>query len=209
MPLSTYTELKAEIAAWLLRDNLTARIPTFIQLCEERIKRNLRVREMLQETNLSVTAASPVVSLPSGFLQMRNLRISGSTANSPVLQLRPAAALRDENTASGTPRFYAYNDTTLLLSPTPSAAMTLIAEAYIMPTALSDSNAANTILLNYPSLYLQGSLAEGFRYLRNRERLEESEAAFSTSLNDANLASRKLMASGVSAPMTAFKRNVP
>lgn len=45
MALDTYTGLKAAIASWLMRDDLTDAIPDFIMLAEARISRTLRVAE--------------------------------------------------------------------------------------------------------------------------------------------------------------------
>ena len=48
MALDSYTNLKAEIADWLDRDDLTARIDTFIDLTEAKLAREIRVRAMLR-----------------------------------------------------------------------------------------------------------------------------------------------------------------
>ena len=44
MALGTYSELKTSIANYLNRDDLTAVIPDFITLTENRLDRELRVR---------------------------------------------------------------------------------------------------------------------------------------------------------------------
>ena len=44
MALSTYTELKASVADWLNRTDLTSVIPDFIALAEAQIERTLRTR---------------------------------------------------------------------------------------------------------------------------------------------------------------------
>ncbi len=46
MALSTFSELKTEIANYVDRSDLTDQIPTFIKLAEARINRLLRVRIM-------------------------------------------------------------------------------------------------------------------------------------------------------------------
>ena len=42
MPITTYTELKAAIADFLNRDDLSAVVPTFISLAEADIQRRVR-----------------------------------------------------------------------------------------------------------------------------------------------------------------------
>lgn len=44
--INDYSSLQAEIASNLARADLTTAIPTFIQLAEARINRDLRVRQM-------------------------------------------------------------------------------------------------------------------------------------------------------------------
>ncbi len=46
MAISTYAELKIAVGNWLGRDELTARIPEFVSLGEDRIARHLRVQAM-------------------------------------------------------------------------------------------------------------------------------------------------------------------
>jgi hypothetical protein len=208
MPISTYSELQSEIAAWLHRANLTDRIPVFIQLAEERIKKLLRVREMLSEQSLAVTADNAEVALPARFIQMRSLRISGSNADE-VLTYQPMAALQNIDPNAGTPKYHSYNDDALFLSPTPSSDQTLIADCFVMPAALSAEAPTNSLLTAYPSIYLQGGLREGFLYTRNREQAAQAEQLFMQAVNEANKASRKLLSSGVSSPQMAFKGRIP
>lgn len=41
-----YVEVQAQVANWMNRDDLTAMIPDFIVLTEERMNRDLRTRQM-------------------------------------------------------------------------------------------------------------------------------------------------------------------
>ena len=47
MPIATYTDLQSSVADWLNRSDLSAVIPTFIQLAEAKFNRELRTRDML------------------------------------------------------------------------------------------------------------------------------------------------------------------
>jgi len=210
MAISTYTQLQSEIAAWLHRANLTDRIPAFIQLCEERMNKVLRVKEMLSDETLSVTSGNARVSLPDRFLQMRQLRYNDGTRKT-ILQQRPLEMLYEGVADSGTPLFFGYSGSgsTIVINPVPADDTTIIADCYLKPQALSSTNSANDILLNYPSIYLQGSLVEGFRHIRNQEALQRAEAAFLDAVGQANKASIKALNSGTQAPQMPFKRRVP
>ena len=54
MSLSTYSDLQTSIANYLARSDLTSQIPDFITFAENRLRRELRIRQMLK----SVTTAT-------------------------------------------------------------------------------------------------------------------------------------------------------
>lgn len=56
MALTTYTALKASVADWLNRTDLTAAIPDFISLAEAQMERTLRTRQMIVRANASFNA---------------------------------------------------------------------------------------------------------------------------------------------------------
>ena len=47
MALSTYAELKASVADWLNRSDLTSAITDFVSLAESQMERDLRTRQMI------------------------------------------------------------------------------------------------------------------------------------------------------------------
>ena len=70
MAISTYGELQTSVANWLDRDDLTARIPEFIALCESMVIRPLRVRGMeTLDTSIDTVGGQRNYDLPSGYLQ--------------------------------------------------------------------------------------------------------------------------------------------
>ena len=54
MALTTYAELKASIADWLNRDDLTAAIPDFISLAEAEFQRDIRHRYMIVRSRATI-----------------------------------------------------------------------------------------------------------------------------------------------------------
>ena len=50
-----YTTLQATIADYLARSDLTTQIPEFIRLAEDRLLRDLRIRQMLKVATASAT----------------------------------------------------------------------------------------------------------------------------------------------------------
>ena len=73
---TTYDELKAEVASWLARDDLTTDIPLFIYKAEQRIKRKLNIAEY-EATNTQVSVAGqPNYPLPTDYKSMRAVWIT-------------------------------------------------------------------------------------------------------------------------------------
>ena len=63
MAITTYVELQAAAANWLVRADLTTRIPEFIALAEARLNRTLRARLAEVEVSLSSTPGARIVLL--------------------------------------------------------------------------------------------------------------------------------------------------
>jgi len=81
MALTTYAELQTAVANYLARTDLTSQIPDFIYLAETRLRRQLRINEMLTQTSLTVSANQ--ITLPTDFLELRDIHFE----NNPVWTL--------------------------------------------------------------------------------------------------------------------------
>lgn len=68
MAISTYSELQTTIANYLARSDLNAIIPDFIKLAENRLSRDLRIRQMLSVATAQTTAGDSTIGLPTDFL---------------------------------------------------------------------------------------------------------------------------------------------
>ena len=78
MALNTYTELKASIANWLNRSDLTTEIAgDFIALAEADFNAKLRIRQMEQIDDVTIDGEN--VTVPTGFISVRSFYILSST----------------------------------------------------------------------------------------------------------------------------------
>lgn len=170
MALSTYSELKASIADWLNRDDLTSVIPDLITLCEADLNRRLRVREMIARS--TGTTSTQFTILPSDFLEARNVQIN--TSPPAVLDYRSPEALDRYRATIGdnadTPIYYTLIGDTIEVAPTPDSEVTIEIVYYKKLTPLSDAN-PNFILQTHPDVYLYGSLLHSAPYLHGDERI--------------------------------------
>lgn len=163
MALANYSDLKSAVADWLVRSDLTSRIPDFIALAEARINRELRVREMIAtETG---TVSSQTLAIPSDFVEA--LRFTLDTASDIPLEYRPFedAERRNAGNSSGQPAMFAVVGSEFRLYPTPDSDYTYTLDFYQRVPALSDTNTTNWLLTKAPDLYLFGALAEAAPFL--------------------------------------------
>lgn len=169
MAISTYSDLKTLTANYLARSDLTDQIADFIQLSEIRLQRDLRLRQMLTTADLSISSAS--VSLPSDFLELREIHLDTATIGQ-LDYLAPTAFFRNARiNDAGQPVFYTMTGTKFDFAPSPDTTYTAKILYYAKPDLLSDSNTSNVFLSDAPDCLLYGALAEAEPYLMNDQRI--------------------------------------
>ena len=178
MAITSYSDLQSTIADYLARSDLTAQIPTFIQFAENILRRELRIRQMLKVVTTTTTANDSTVSLPSDFLQMRDIHL----VTNPIQTLEyitPSNFYRNTwSTTTGLPKQYTALDTDFQLAPIPDSNYTVQMLYYAAPTYLSNTNTSNVFLANCPDLLLYASLAEAEPYIMNDARLQTWAALY-------------------------------
>lgn len=206
MALSTYSDLKTTIASYLARNDLTSQIPDFIRLAEIRLRRQLRIREMLKLSSTTMTGGDATVGLPSDFLQMRNLYLDGNP-EIPIGYLAPSSFTRNARvTESGKPINYTILSEEMQFAPVADNNYTLWMLYYAAPTFLSDSTSTNTFTIVCPDLLLYGALTEAEPYLMNDTRIQTWAAMFQRSLQDLTVSDEQAEYSGNPMVMTVQKR---
>lgn len=174
MALTNYTELKAAIADWLNRADLTAQIPDFIALAEARFNRNIRTRDMISRQ--VATTSTEFVPVPNDWLETYQLELppvaSGGT-KTPLQYISPnEAATYQAASMYGQTRYYTIIDGLFELVPKPTTTpVTLTCVYYARIPALTSTNGSNWLLQKAPDLYLYQSLAAAAPYLNNDERI--------------------------------------
>lgn len=169
--ITNYSTLKSSIADWLLRDDLTPVIPSFIALAEARMNRDsrLRTKDAIVRGTLSVSAQ--FTTLPAAFRRMINLEYQTTPVRPLEYRTPQQMDLIRASNPSGTPYYYCVHGTELEVVPVPSETVTLGAIYYAGITALSDSNTSNWLLTAAPDIYLYASLLQAAPYLKEDERV--------------------------------------
>lgn len=171
--LTTYEGLKAAVADWLGRDDLSARIPSFIRLAEKRLERELRLRAMERRAVLDVAPGTRGVSLPDRrvdgdwdvFLEMRDL-VWTDGSGIRDLNYVPVDEYQSLGAATGRPAAYTIVGADLFLLPRPATEGRLTLSYYAEIPPLSEAQPCNAILLAAPDVYLYAALAEAGPYTR-------------------------------------------
>lgn len=182
MAITDYASLKTEVATYLHRDDLTATIPTFIANCEHRIARALRVSQLLTTSNVTVSAGASTGTLPTGFLEMANVKISTGAELQYVPPDRIDKAVNDT-----TPWVYTLLGSTVVVGGTWTAGGTLACTYWKKETALSDGNSTNWYVTNAPDALLFGALWEAAPFLNNDSRVPIWQDFFRSAVDSLNM----------------------
>jgi hypothetical protein len=166
-PIPDLDALKVAVADWLDRDDLEARIPTFIQLAEAMFNRELRTIQMERTSTRSASGEDTL--LPDDYLAMRAIYEEGSP-DRPLRGISPTAIRQNFDGTTGTPEAYALVSGGIRLVPPPSSTILLTMDYFARIDPLSIYAPANWLLEQYPDAYLYGTLYNAEIYLDNATR---------------------------------------
>jgi len=206
MSFTSYPDLQDAIAGYLARSDLTTQIPDFIRLCEVRLRRDLRIRQMLKSVTTATTASDDTVELPSDFLEARDFIVVGNPVQ-PLNYQSPSLFNRNSRVAeAGKPLDYTILSNDFQLAPIPDGVYTVKLLYYAAPAFLSSSNTSNAFLANCPDLMLYGSLIEAEPYLMNDARINTWGTMFDRAKNSLTTSDQQGQYSGVPLVMTTTVR---
>lgn len=171
MSFTSYSDLQTAIAGYLARTDLTTQIPDFIRLAETRLRRDLRIRQMLKSVTTATVAGDETVELPSDFLEVRDFVVVGNPVQ-PLNYYSPSAFNRNTRSwESGKPLDYTVLANDFQLAPIPDSNYTVKMFYFASPVFLSDTNTSNAFLANTPDALLYGALLEAAPYLMDDARI--------------------------------------
>jgi hypothetical protein len=192
--ITDYTTLQTAAVEYLARDQdttLIARVPTFIQLFEAKMNRELFVRQMeTRSTALTdPTAGEPeFIALPSDFQSMRRIRLSSYTGK-PLLDFKSTVQMDEYRTqvanVAGRPCYFSIFGNEIELAPTPDSAYTIEMIYRANLPALS-SNSTNWLLTLAPDAYLYGALLESAPYIKEDARIQTWALGLKTTMDSIN-----------------------
>lgn len=179
-------ELKAAVAVYAHRDDLTALLPTFLALAEQRIYMG-----ELNSPKVRVAAMRQFVTLangtrPAGFLEAIKVAEAGSPDRG--LTYRPLDRMPLEC------RAYTWDGQTLVLSQDQGFPIDLTYYARLT-TPLADSD-ENWLMANAPGVYLSSILVEVHRWAVDEAQAIKEAANYTSAANSINSQDKAAQISG-------------
>jgi len=187
MAITNYTELQAAVATLLVRDDLTATIPTLIDLAEAGIQRDVRSWRM--EASASITLDAQFVDLPSDWVETVSLSSLDTGVRDIRLVSRPEMERMRANAsdATGSPSHYCLTGGQIELYPTPDTSYTgRIIYIQRIPTVVSNDN---WLITYHPDVYLYGALVHSAGLLAEDGRMAFWRDLYSAAVGAVNTAS--------------------
>ena len=167
-----YTQLSQLIQDYCqsTETSFVANIPTFVQVAEQRIYNTVQLPALRKNVTGSMSNGNQYMSLPTDWLSTFSIAvIDGTTGEYEYLLNKDVNYIRaayPPPTSTGKPAYYAiFDNTTMLLGPTPDANYTAELHYYYYPVSIT---VAGTSWLgnNFDSVLLYGSLREAYTYLK-------------------------------------------
>jgi hypothetical protein len=168
MAISTYADLKAAVADFMNRSEMTtAQQENFISLCEADIRNDVRVREM--EATTSVTLTQQTLAAPTLMLEAREVHVEGR----PYTYHTPELYRIKRIYSPSTYMFTSIGSNFIINASSGVASLTY----YEAPAALTGT-ATNYILTYAPDVYLYGACAHAAQYYQDAANLERFKALY-------------------------------
>ena len=198
MALTTYTELKASLADWLNRTDLTSAIADFISLAEAQMERQLRTRQMIVRATASFAAAAEYGTVPDDFLETKSIKLDTNPVTSLSFQTIEAMDQLSNTTylSSGKPLYFTVVGNQFRLLPIPDGEYTFELVYYAKLTKLSSTVATNFLLTQAPDVYLYGALLQAAPYLQDDARISVWSSLYAAGLEQLQVADDRGSTSG-------------
>ena len=188
-----YSELQSVIADFANRQDLADQIPTFIQLTEARLNRD--IRHWRQEKRASAEVTGERFPLPCDWVETIKVIADGKP-------LRLADAYQVDSVDHASPRafvashFYRHTGDELELIPASDGPVDFEIEYVAKVPSLGDDQPTNWLLEEFPDVYIYGAMLQVAPFLHDDQRLPLWTQAYGEAVSAANISSDKAKYSG-------------
>ncbi len=194
--ITTYAELVTALdgtSGYLHRTDLTAKIPDFIKLAESKINRKLRLLLGETESTLTATIGSRLMAVPTRFGSPIELWDTTNEPRTKMLYMQPD--LLPVTTTNGASEYYTV-DGAYIATENPADVAYTYTLRYQTKFNL-ETTSTNTILDNYPDIYVYGSLLASIPFTRDYKNFDVWSALYNNAIDeamtDSNVTRRKAL----------------
>ena len=194
--ITTYAELVTALdgtSGYLHRTDLTAKIPDFIKLAESKINRKLRLLLGETESTLTATIGSRLMAVPTRFGAPIELWDTTNEPRTKMLFMQPD--LLPVTTTNGASEYYTV-DGTFIATENPADVAYTYTLRYQTKFNL-ETTSTNTILDNYPDIYVYGALLASIPFTRDYKNFDVWSALYNNAIDeamtDSNVTRRKAL----------------
>lgn len=188
MTITTYSGLKAAVASWMVRSDLTTTIPDFVVLAEADIRIDLRCRAM--ETLTTGTLTGETLTHPTNYLEARRFVIG----TDPWRYVSPDVYQQFSSAASHEAVFTSIGQSLYVLNGASGDAYSLLYwQAF---TAFSADPDTNWLLTYHPEVYLYASLKHGALFMKNDGDLAKYQQLYQDAVGRLTAREKQSAASG-------------
>ena len=166
-----YAQLVAAIQSYTENQYSTTDINTFIENAEQRIYNTVQLPDLRKNVTANMTSGNKYMSLPSDWLATFSIAVINANNEYTYLLNKDVNFIREsfpdtDSPFYGKPEYYAiFDDTTMILGPTPDADYNTELHYYYYPTSIVTSG-SSWLGNNFDSALLYGSLLEAAAFLK-------------------------------------------
>lgn len=186
MAIADYATLQTKIASWMHRADLTAMIPDFIALAEQRMNADLVARDMETTATLNMVAGVATLATPPDVIETRRLVVNTDPKRTLDYIAPERLTIQYPSSTSGTPEVYTVIGGNFQFAPIPDSSYTAEYIYRQRIPALSASNTTNWILSKWPYIYLYGALCAAAPYMKDDKRIIMLEHQYQSMVDDVN-----------------------
>jgi hypothetical protein len=175
MALTTYTELKAAIADYAHRSDLTTQIVDCVTLAEARLYDLLVLKDMESDESLTLTIGQNYVALPTGYIAPRAFWLVIDSERVPLDAVTPERLPYYSTNAQ--PRLWAIDGANVRFDCPADVGYSAKLRC-LKKSNLGASVASNALLAARPDIYLSGSMVELARWTGDETMFNTWEPVF-------------------------------
>ncbi len=176
MALDTITGLTQAVIDWSNAGISTLQANDLITMGENRVYRELRIRQMEATTTIAISNGSAAI--PSDYIEIKNVHLS----NSPSRALKRTTVDRiyqdyPQRSATGEPQFIARDGNNFVFGPNAGSGYSIVLNYYAKPATVLGSTLTG-ITLSSPELLLFSALCEAAPLLGQDQRIAVYEQKY-------------------------------